>query len=1001
MNKILKKAVTLMVLLALLVTSLSAGGLSVSAAKIDYGNVNADKAIDASDALIVLQYTVDLRDLTPEEFQRADVNADDNANTTDALLILQYTVELIDKFPADKGDPAGTNPWTGEEAYGVHKDAYDYEGIITTYQNAGSYNPTYDVYSDSVMVYADNVHSSDAVLQSWTDNGGERSIDLMLSANRAVNQGEYLNQYGGDYDYELQRLANGERIEPNGVPYNIPTENFINYKWEIIKHHCENYNIGMIALEEPEIWRNCGYSQAFKDEWKAYYGEEWQDQSTSAEAMYKSSKLKVYLWERFLNTLISRTKEAFPDVKVVVATHSVLSYNAIGIIAGVSEYGKLEGMDGMIGQTWSNTVAVPVPYNGASQTRRFEAGYIGYASFVDSVGEDQMLFTLSDPYADYADASWDYYEDTYKKTLVAQLLQQDVFRYEETLWLDRSFTKNVPSEYRTLQMGVFNTLPMMAGKESTLYAGTPGISVGISDTLSWQYDGKYMACNNTNQGFYGLTVPLLEKGLPISITSLDNVKTADDLKDVKVLVVSYDIMKPLSEDTNKAIADWVKAGGVLLYVGGDDDYSRDVPGEWWAKAGTTPVQNLFEHLGLNVETTTFDLMDALLWKGDAGYGDSLNETFVLGNEYTHAYEGTGFDPMIVAADCNIGIEASVGSGKVLAVGLPSSTYSEADGAAKIVDLVKYAVHFTDMEYVESNLLAIQRGDFIAAETLAEGQTLTGNFVDIFDSTLPVLTEKVMEADSSALLLDISGLLEADTPKLAHLGGSKQGQVTETADRTTYSLYGPEGSTTSARLLGNGKYPQKITVTKDGQRYGDVVTLWDKDTNSLLVQINHDSVDVMTVEVEWGDTPVESTPEYTLVTLDMNTNEKNEDAEFLYDDHGTTTRAYRYCKYDGTLTYRFDREKYTDAFVTMDVFFNYVVEVSNDNQNWTKVADYRDIDPEYTESSTNRVKITIFSPDDAASEMYVRLSNTDPDKEFGGGIRNLEVKYKQPVAQPEQ
>ena len=316
-------------------------------------------------------------------------------NANDALLILQYSVQLISRFPAEKD--TDTNPWTGKAAYAQYKEEYDYDGIITTYQNAGNYSESYDVYSDSVMVYADNVHSSDALLDSWTQNGGERTIDLMLSANRAVNQAEYLNEYGGNFEYELQRVASGERIEPNGVPYIIPTENFINYKWEIIKHHCENYPISMVVLEEPEIWRSCGYSQAFKDEWKAYYDEEWQDQTSSAEAMYMSCKLKVHLWERFLSTLITRTKEAFPDVKVVVATHSVLSYNSIGIIAGVSHYGALEGMDGMIGQTWSNTVAVPVNYNGQSVTRRFESGYIGYASYVDAVGEDQMLFTLSDP----------------------------------------------------------------------------------------------------------------------------------------------------------------------------------------------------------------------------------------------------------------------------------------------------------------------------------------------------------------------------------------------------------------------------------------------------------------------------------------------------------------------------------------------------------------------------------------------------------------------------
>ena len=286
-----------MVLAVMLVTA-AMGVLPVTAQSVAYGYVNDDDRIDASDALMVLQHSVSIITLSEDKFLCADVSGDNKIDATDALLILQYSVRLISRFPAEKD--ADVNPWTDKAAYAQQKPAYDYDGVITTYQNAGSYSESIDVYSDSVMVYADSVNSSDALLQSWTQNGGDRTIDMMLSANRAVNQSEYVNQYGGDYDYELQRVASGERIEPNGVPYNIPTENFINYKWEIIKHHCENYPIQMIALEEPEIWRSCGYSQAFKDEWEAYYGEEWQDQTSSAEAMYKSSKLKVYLWERFL-----------------------------------------------------------------------------------------------------------------------------------------------------------------------------------------------------------------------------------------------------------------------------------------------------------------------------------------------------------------------------------------------------------------------------------------------------------------------------------------------------------------------------------------------------------------------------------------------------------------------------------------------------------------------------------------------------------------------------
>ena len=133
------------------------------------------------------------------------------------------------------------------------------------------------------------------------------------------------------------------------------------------------------------------------------------------------------------------------------------------------------------------------------------------------------------------------------------------------------------------------------------------------------------------------------------------------------------------------------------------------------------------------------------------------------------------------------------------------------------------------------------------------------------------------------------------------------------------------------MLGNGKYPQKITVTgEDGKRYGDVVTLWDNETSSLLIQINHASAEVLTVEVDWSTSFVATTPEYIIGELSVSTNSDNQDAQFLFEDYGTATRSFRYCEFNGTLTYKIDRSAYAGAYADLEVFYNYIIEVSNDN-----------------------------------------------------------------------
>ena len=79
------------------------------------GDVDNNGTIDASDALRVLQYSVQLTELTGDALVAADTNGDGVVNAADALLILQYSVELITVFPADM---------TGEERYYASRDAY-------------------------------------------------------------------------------------------------------------------------------------------------------------------------------------------------------------------------------------------------------------------------------------------------------------------------------------------------------------------------------------------------------------------------------------------------------------------------------------------------------------------------------------------------------------------------------------------------------------------------------------------------------------------------------------------------------------------------------------------------------------------------------------------------------------------------------------------------------------------------------------------------------------
>lgn len=72
-----------------------------------FGDINLDDSIDAQDALLALQHSVQLTALKGNAFYAADVNDDQKVDASDALMILQYSVHLIDRFPADEHRPVG------------------------------------------------------------------------------------------------------------------------------------------------------------------------------------------------------------------------------------------------------------------------------------------------------------------------------------------------------------------------------------------------------------------------------------------------------------------------------------------------------------------------------------------------------------------------------------------------------------------------------------------------------------------------------------------------------------------------------------------------------------------------------------------------------------------------------------------------------------------------------------------------------------------------------
>lgn len=987
---------TVSALVALLLALVLCLHLPFAAVAAAVGDINQDGNIDASDALIALQSSVKLKELTDAETTLANVDGKGEVDASDALLILQYSVKLIHSFPADIGTSTVSIPWSAEnKAILQSTDAFELEGAHTISQSANTYNTDMDLPTGSAMLYIQSIEGAQSMYDSWKDSG--RDLSVMIMAGRDGNN-EYFNLYPEREYKDVHTSADGTlKLHSGTAYYMLPTRYYAKYKLDLVKKVCE-FEPTYLAIEEPEVFVYDTYAEGFQEEWEDYYNEPWQDPLSSAEARYKTSKLITQLWVNYYQQVRDYIDANCPDIKLLVAAHDVLNYDHHQIVSTLSTLTSLNIVDGVIGQTWSDCIyGAGSAYGGGYPRRLFERAWIEYASYSDTMEEGQELFTLSDAKADGEGWGWDIYEQVWKLSVVTQLLNPDLHQFQSYIWPHRAFSADTPEAYRTKQLNIFNAMSTVGGQEVNLYAGTSGISLAMSDTLTWQYGSQYMPVSNTQDGIHSLSLPIIEWGIPLEVTTLDKVTSAQDLEGIKVLILSYDIMKPLSEEVNQAVADWVKQGGSLLYVGGHDA-AESISGEWWSDKGQTPLENLLSHLGLDVQVGSLDgTITALDWQGDDC--QSFDDEILLTNMADHAatFSGEGITPVLLEMyGLCLGFEANVGQGAVVMLGLPSSYFASSEiGPENLRELAKYTVNkHSDTSWVETDLMVSQRGRYIAAQALnyTDGETLSGNFIDLFDEKLTILEQKELAANDSALLYDITELLTPGTPRLGFTGGELVGDVTETSDTTTFSIKGPTSASSATRLLGNGRYPKSITVTCGGQRYLNYTEAWDNETNSLLLLVDNSISPAIDITVEWSDEPIADTEPYEWVADIYSANSNNADAAFILRDDSTATRSMRRVV-DGELVYKFDLSKINSPYFKFVVGANYLLEISVDGNIYSEVARY---DGEPVESVSNRTTVTVY-PDqvDATDTLYVRLKTSESTPSYGGAIFDFTIYQKQP------
>ncbi|NIK80251.1 hypothetical protein FHS15_005435 [Paenibacillus castaneae] len=717
----------------------------------------------------------------------------------------------------------------------------------TGFQESRPYGPKYDLRTDFVMVYGISDDLPERI-EGWRKAG--YTIHLMTG----VSWGEYQDYLYGRFDGrehwdEAQMDRSGKHLLHGvDVPYMVPTVAFAEYLASHIKRAIDS-GAEAIHLEEPEFWAASGYSDAFKREWLNYYGEEWIPPHSSPDAQYRASKLKAAMYYRALDRICSQMKEYSlvtygRVVRFYIPTHSLINYTQWRIISPEALLVSMPGCDGFIAQIWTGTARTPNVYKGVRRERTFETAYLEYGIMQELTrGTGREMWFLHDPIEDNPRYSWSDYRKNYRSTVVASLLHPEVKQYEVCPWPRRVFEgsyptedgkgkETIPGDYATMLLTVMNVLRDMHKFEESAEEDeyTAGIGLCLSNSAMYQrgdviadeeaasdgvkYDGTASAEELSAEqkelldwsAFYGLALPLVKSGIPLRPVQLDNILTFPGYLDgYRVLLLSYEFMKPEHPGIHQAIGQWVREGGILIYVGDGSDPFHDVR-EWWnrdngRRSYARPEEHLFESLGLSRNPEA----------GEYAVGDGAL-LFFLEN--------------------------------------PAELSRSTAGAELVRNAVRRSLEIRGEmnEYKESDTLHIRRGPYVITHMLDENEAekpiiLQGLFIDLFEAGLPVRSSVELHAGEDSLLYDLNYASKSLGGTSILVSSSRiRGERTD-GNRITFVSEAPADIMVSTRL----RVPDEPRSVKAG----DKVAAFQYDADSSTVLIRYPSApEGITVDVEW-------------------------------------------------------------------------------------------------------------------------------------------------------
>lgn len=704
----------------------------------------------------------------------------------------------------------------------------------TSFQTGQPWRPTMDNRADVAIIYGVGGNPSDKKsdemtfeerVKSWRDHG--YTTHFMTGIAWGGYQDYFIGKWDGKCHFDEGQVdQKGDTIwHGYMVPYIVPSMNFIKYMQEMHIKRVIDAGIDAIYLEEPEFWARAGYSDAFKREWKDFYGFDWRPQHESAENTYLSNKLKYYLYTRALNECFTYAKKYGKskgmDVRCYVPTHSLVNYSQWQIVSPEANLASLPCVDGYIAQVWTGTSREPNFFNGIRKERVFENAFLEYGCMESMTAPtNRKVYFLTDPIEDWP-RDWEDYKKNYEATFTAKLLYPKNNNYEVMPWPERIYEglyktsadseekTRIPRFYSTQMQVMINSLNNMPLSENKV-SGSSGISVLMANSLMFQRSPQPVEGYDDPQlsNFYGLALPFVKRGVPINLMHLENVSYPENWKDTKILLMSYSNMKPLDKSVHQYIVDWVKKGGILVYSATDSDSFQNVL-EWWNQGEysfSSPSQHLFKLMGLSVNPS------------DGEYKVGKGTVYVFRVDPKEYIMNTNGDSNLV---------------KVV-----SKLYSDRANAGTL-------------EF--KNNFYLSRGIYELVSVLDESVSndpyiLKGHFIDLFNPELPLLNEKIVNPGQQAFLLNLSKVEDRDNPQV--LCGAAR-VYDEIRGKSSYRFVAksPINTDNVMRVLLPSAPSSVLIFDHEGNVLKNASNEWDEVSKTCLLKFENNPEGII-VEYKW-------------------------------------------------------------------------------------------------------------------------------------------------------